>query len=709
MIPLRSPVGPACSGILALLLFGLCACAPGARAPIVAAGNEGAPGPAAPTPAPGAARVSEAALLHHLARFERGAPDYDAMTPELAAGIRQQPRFLEDARRLGPVSSITFKGVGFRRFDSYEVTTQNGLSRWEIFMGPDGKVSGLFLRLLEKPPARPPSDEELVAALRARLTEATANDTFAGAVLLAKDDTPIFQAAYGLADRARKLDNTLDTLFRIGSLNEMFTAVAVLQLVQAGRLGLDQPLEKYLPDYPNAELARSVTLRHLLTHTGGTGDFVGPRYFEQRRELRTLEDYVKLVGDRGTELTPGSEWRSSNYGFVLLGLVLEKASGQSYYDYVAKHVYGPAGMTATGSFSVDDAVPRRSVGYMRSRPEGTPKPGPGQSSWPNTDILPYRGTSAGGGYSTVGDLLKFARALREHRLLDAEHTALLTRGKVEMPGGDRYAYGFIEQDIAGLTCFGNFGGAPGANASLMICPPTGGAPGYVISVLSNLDPPAASSVACFVRARLPRKSTGAVETASHPPALSTTACRPMSFEDFESSDAGGGGAQHAWHSYKDDEGTTLSPEGPFAPTRGGAGGSKYAAHIHGQAAAANRTWAGIVVQLTQPGEFYDLSRWTGVCFKAKGTGGARLSVPDVNTVPEGGVCKWCYNSFGAELALTEEWQEHCFKFDALTQTCCWGEPHAALSTQKAFAFKFGTGAPGTRYDLWVDDIRLSCD
>jgi CubicO group peptidase (beta-lactamase class C family) len=346
------------------------------------------------------------------------------------------------------------------------------------------------------------SQDGALAALRAELDKRAAADSFAGAVLIAKDGKPVFKAAYGLADREKKIPNRLDTQFRIGSMNKMFTALSVLQLVQAGKIKLADPLGKYLTDYPNKELASKVTIHHLLTHTGGTGDFFGPEFDKHRLELRTLQDYVKLYGQRGVEFEPGSRWAYSNYGFLLLGVLIEKVSGQSYYDYVAEHVFKPAGMTLTASLAEDQAVPGRSVGYTHMRPPGPAADGAAAEAWrPNTDTLPYRGTSAGGGYSTVEDLFRFAVALQNHKLLDAEHTELLTTGKVDTGGGEKYAYGFGERTFSGIHCFGHGGGAPGMNGDLEICP----GPGYIVAVLSNLDPPAASRVSEFALIRLPEE------------------------------------------------------------------------------------------------------------------------------------------------------------------------------------------------------------
>ena len=143
---------------------------------------------------------------------------------------------------------------------------------------------------------------------------------------------------------------------------------------------------------------------------------------------------MTLYGARGLAFEPGSKWEYSNYGFLLLGVIVERVSGQSYYDYVRDHIFAPAGMTGSGSEPEDVAVPGRAKGYMQQK-----------GVWvPNTGTLPYRGTSAGGGYTTVGDLLRFATALSGHVLLDARHTTLLTTGKIDTGQGDKYAYGFVE-------------------------------------------------------------------------------------------------------------------------------------------------------------------------------------------------------------------------------------------------------------------------
>jgi hypothetical protein len=268
----------------------------------------------------------------------------------------------------------------------------------------------------------------------------------------------------------------------------MFTATAVMQLVEAGKLSLDDTVGKVMTDYPNADVARRVTIRHLLGHTGGTGDFFGPEFTKNRLTLKTHGDYVAMFGGRAPLHEPGAEFRYSNYGMLLLGAIIERVSGVSYFDYVRTHVFEPAGMTSTGSRPESDTVPNRSTGYMRSN-----------DAWiPNTDTLPWSGTAAGGGYSTVGDFFRFAEALQSGKLISkASLMQMLT------PGLNRqYGFGMSLTGEGATRSFGHAGGAPGQNGDLRVFPESG----YVIVALSNLDPPAASRVVDFIAARLPLAS-----------------------------------------------------------------------------------------------------------------------------------------------------------------------------------------------------------
>lgn len=322
-----------------------------------------------------------------------------------------------------------------------------------------------------------------IAALAAKADEEAAKDAFTGVLLVARGDEVLLQRAWGLADRAAGTPVTLDTKFRLGSMNKMFTAVATLQLVDAGKLSLDGSIGDYLPGYPNAEVARA-TIRQLLTHSGGTGDIFGPQFDQQRLSLKTHDDYVRLYGARGPTHPPGEKQDYSNYGFVLLGAIIERISGQSYYDYVERHVFAPAGMRDTGSLPEDAEVALRANAYTRK-----------DDAWVDAaDTLPYRGTAAGGGYSTAADLLKFARALRDGTLLPPALLAEATRKQTPW-----YGYGFVVGERNGVAGWGHGGGAQGMNGALQVFP----AADQVVIGLANVDPPAVERLVDYYTARMP--------------------------------------------------------------------------------------------------------------------------------------------------------------------------------------------------------------
>lgn len=353
---------------------------------------------------------------------------------------------------------------------------------------------------LHPEPIAPPhlSEQELIARTRQLLERMTLADKFAGDVLVAKDGRVIFAQAYGLADREHRIPNTLHTRFGMASVGKMFTAVAILQLAKAGKVRLDDPVGKYLRDYPNQEVASKVTIRELLNHTGGTGDVFGPELAAHASELHTHhthEDYIRLFGNHPPRFEPGSRWEYSNFGYVILGAVIDQVSGQNYYDYVRNHIYIPAGMTSTDMPEPSDKpVPDLVLGYTKR----------GGNTW-HTDRTPaqVRGTGSGGGYTTVGDLLRFANALQNNKLLDAQDTEKLKTGDVVTPQGVHYSYGFEVVTPNGTTCFGKRGAGPGGDLNFSICP----AAGYVVIVFANMDPPAGQKISFFALARLPKRQS----------------------------------------------------------------------------------------------------------------------------------------------------------------------------------------------------------
>ena len=244
-------------------------------------------------------------------------------------------------------------------------------------------------------------------------------DDFAGAVIVQRGDKRLLAQSWGLADRTGHTPITLDTPMFLASAGKMFTAVAVLQLVDAGKIALDAPISRYLQDYPNVEMAK-VTIRQLLSHRGGTGDIgiLGRNDGANRATVRTIDDIVRLNDNRGPDFPPGSKADYSNYGFILLGAVIERVTHGSYYDYVQEHVFEPAGMKNAG-FPDHDHLSGVAVGY-------TSFFGAEAQKVANTSVLPWRGASAGGGVSTANDMLRFFDAMREGKLLSPAMFKLAT-------------------------------------------------------------------------------------------------------------------------------------------------------------------------------------------------------------------------------------------------------------------------------------------
>lgn len=286
-----------------------------------------------------------------------------------------------------------------------------------------------------------------VAGIAPYLDALVQRDLFSGAVLVMKNGQPLFQKAYGLANKDFGVANTLATRFNIGSLNKLFTNVALMQLRDAGKLSFDDKLSKFLPEYSFAD---RITIRQMMEHSSGLGDFFGPDYESTPKDrIRSLADYVPFFADKPLEFEPGTNRRYSNAGYVLLGIVIEKLSGTSYDEYVRTKIFAPAGMNDTGIFDADAVVARRAVGYMRD-------------GHTNLYSLPAHASSAGGGYSTVADLATFAAWARKYV-------------------GDAGGWG---------------GGAPGLNAALEV------EGEYTLAVTSNYDPPAAEEVAKNIRGLL---------------------------------------------------------------------------------------------------------------------------------------------------------------------------------------------------------------
>jgi CubicO group peptidase (beta-lactamase class C family) len=306
----------------------------------------------------------------------------------------------------------------------------------------------------------PQTSPSTAAAIDAYLAELN-DDNFSGAILVAKDFVPFATRATGYADRARGGPNATITPFNIGFVTKVFTAVAIGQLVDQGKVALDDPLSKYLPTYPKPA-ADQITVAMLLAHTAGTGDYLDdPGY---RRIRDSFESVSELIGAVNTDVLPGripgTTFAYSNTGYLLLGAVIEKASGRDFYDYMDNEVFAKAGVAAGFLHNTEDERSDRGFALGYKSDEST-----------NWSILPVRGTPATGAYATAPDLLSFHKALANGALVKPE---TLKRLVITPPNAG--------QTQTGLTS-GVFTGDDVGVSAVFGMTPTG----YTVIVLANVE------------------------------------------------------------------------------------------------------------------------------------------------------------------------------------------------------------------------------
>jgi D-alanyl-D-alanine carboxypeptidase len=368
------------------------------------------------------------------------------------------------------------------------------LRRFSLFADPAGseRINDFLIAVWPTPYTDPliraqATQEQLAELVRARVAFGAERDEFSGAALLAVRGRAVASASAGMADPAAGRSNTVDTRFHVGSMGKMFTAVAIARQVQEGRLRFDTRLIEVLPEYPDSEAARAITIAHLLSHTSGISlPYVEPTA-PQDIDPERIDDALPRIAAQPLAFSPGSRSSYSNEGYTVLGAVLEAVTGQTYYDVIQRTVFDAAGMKDTAFDRPGDPAPDTAVGYRYGADDALgvlPRE-------PNTPFLLDRGGPSGGAYSTVRDLTAFLNAFRNGRLVSAEMTdALLT---AEPNGQNRYGKGFMIIPAGGRRMVGHSGGGPnsGINADAMIVWETG----WSYAVAGNYDAPAAQAVA----------------------------------------------------------------------------------------------------------------------------------------------------------------------------------------------------------------------
>ena len=351
----------------------------------------------------------------------------------------------------------------------------------------------------------PKDDHEAAAILDAYIARLCDRGAFSGSIAVARQGTMVYERACGLASRAYGVPNKVDTKFNLGSMNKMFTAVSIAQLVDAGRLRYDDTLAKAWPEYPNRAVAEKITIHQLLTHTSGLGDYFTDEYERTAKDrLRAIKDYLPLFVDKPLQFEPGTRFSYSNAGFMVLGGVVEHVSGQDYFDYVRAHVYAPAGMRSCDAYEMDHDTPNLAIGYTWDR-SGPSDPIVLDKVRNNLYLHVVKGGPAGGGFSTALDLIAFGDALVRGKLVSPAQLGVLTTPKTAGFGGGSgsgYGYGFDIQTVDGQRVVGHGGGFSGINARLSVLPESG----LSIAAMANLDPPAAERVAFRARRLFAREA-----------------------------------------------------------------------------------------------------------------------------------------------------------------------------------------------------------
>jgi D-alanyl-D-alanine carboxypeptidase len=248
----------------------------------------------------------------------------------------------------------------------------------------------------------------------------------------------------------------------------------VLQLVEAGRVGIDDPIGKYLDGFPK-QVAEKVKVRHLLTMGSGWGDYWShPYYLQHKDELRTVAQYLDFIKTIPLDFEPGTKTQHSNIGYEIAGAIIEKVSGKDYFSYIKEEIYQPAGMTDTETYDRDSPVENLAVGYTNLHPLNTDAT---DFRWENTYLLSPKGTPAGGGYSTVDDMLKYDTALRSGTLVGKKYVDFLQSG-FQGQIGDPFIPRRVLRGAGGANGVSTFFGRDVRN-------------GYTIIILTNVDNPAA--------------------------------------------------------------------------------------------------------------------------------------------------------------------------------------------------------------------------
>jgi CubicO group peptidase (beta-lactamase class C family) len=393
-----------------------------------------------------------------------------------------------------------------------QVKSKRGNYFASVIAGSDraesSKLAGIGITRIEDPNrkkwsanGKTLSEAEMIAAVKAEAERRAGENQFSGVVLLAKDDRVLLHRAYGLADREAKIPNRLETKFHLASVGKMFTAAAIAQLVNAGKLRFDDPVGKILPDFPNEEM-KKITVHQLLTHTAGMGTFFESPGLERGRVYRNATEEIEVYKNEKLFFEPGARWRYSNAGYSLLGAIIEKISGKTYHEYVRENIFEPLGMK--NKPAIEKTAKTNLISTLYTQSDDDPL---GLEPFrPVKGIVDSTSTGFGGGYLSAESLFRFARALASGKLLGAVMTRNLLEPKVNRSPTTEQGYGNISRTINGQRVVGHTGGGRAdveiiKSAGRRVYPTDSGSAAdvenadYFVVVLTNATPPTASAFA----------------------------------------------------------------------------------------------------------------------------------------------------------------------------------------------------------------------